>query len=122
MKLLPKYTETHPGHSFNIRICSARALLTKCDIKMVGYCQVLFLRFYGPRRTQKENEDNIQTSLPNKINKGLIIWPKDYTEEIRFCGNKAGYPMLARARVPNQNTGFASSCPLPEFISADHHL
>ena len=30
-----------------------------------------------------------RTSL---VNKGFIIWPKDYTKEFRFCGNKAGNP------------------------------
>ena len=30
------------------------------------------------------------------INKGFIIWPKDYTKKFRFCGNKAGNPEQAR--------------------------
>ena len=37
--------------------------------------------FYGPRRNR--------TSLANK---GFILWPKDYTKEFGFCGNKAGNP------------------------------
>ena len=34
-----------------------------------------------------------RTSLVNKV---FIIWPKDYTKELRFCGNKAGNPERAR--------------------------
>ena len=30
------------------------------------------------------------------VNNGFIIWPKDYTKEFRFCGNKAGDPEWAR--------------------------
>ena len=30
-----------------------------------------------------------QTSL---VNKGFIIWPKDYPKEFNFCGNKVGNP------------------------------
>ena len=30
-----------------------------------------------------------KTSL---VNKGFIMWPKDYTKEFRFCVNKAGNP------------------------------
>ena len=30
------------------------------------------------------------------FNKGFIIWPKDYTKEFSFCGNKAGNPERAR--------------------------
>ena len=61
---------------------------------------------------QKKNEANnpiilTETSL---VNKGFIIWPKVYTKEFRFCGNKVGNP----ARVANHKAGFASSCPLAE--------
>ena len=34
-----------------------------------------------------------RTSL---VNKGFIIWPKDYNKEFRFYGNKAGNPEWAR--------------------------
>ena len=33
-----------------------------------------------------------RTSLVNKV---FVIWPKDYTKEFRFCGNKAGNPEQA---------------------------
>ena len=49
------------------------ALLTKREVKMA---------WYWP-----------SSSL---VNKGLIIWSKDYTKEFRFCGNKAGNPEQAR--------------------------
>ena len=66
------------------------ALLTKRDVKMVGYWQkrmiqvllffffFFFFSFYGPRRSL--------------VNKGFIIWSKDYSKEFRFCGNKADNP------------------------------
>ena len=55
-----------------------------------------------------------RTSL---VNKGFIIWPKDYTTKI--AGTKRAIPSgqdrpILPARVANQNTGFASSCPLAE--------
>ena len=39
-----------------------------------------------------------------------------YGQKNSLCGNKAGNPESAHlaARVANQNTGFASSCPLAE--------
>ena len=57
-----------------------------------------------------------QTSL---VNKGFIIWPKDYTKEFRFCGKKGAIPSgegrsILPARVANHNAGFALSCPLQE--------
>ena len=47
-----------------------------CSVKMAGYWS-----------SWPKNEVNIQ---PNLVNKGFIIWLKDYTKEFRFCGNKAG--------------------------------
>ena len=56
----------------------------------------------------------------NLANERFIIWPKDYTKEFHFCGNKAGNPEQARYAYlalllgTNQNTGFGPSCPLVE--------
>ena len=49
--------------------------------------------------------------------KDFIVWPKDYTKEFRFCGNKVlrgKEGSILPVWVANQNTGFASSCPLVE--------
>ena len=50
------------------------------------------------------------------VNKGFIIWPKDYT---KFAGTKLAISSgqdrpISPARVANQNTGFALSCSLAE--------
>ena len=69
---------------------------------MAGYWPsfcFFFLHFYeqrqsqGPYKHKKRvrliSSHHDQTSL---VNKGFIIWPKDYTVEFHFCGNKAGNP------------------------------
>ena len=64
---------------------------------MAGHWPSSFLRFYGPRRRKKRTRPISshldRTSLVNKV---FIIWPKDYTKEFRFCGNRAGDPERAR--------------------------
>ena len=96
-----------PGHNhentmFQPRKCPFKfALVTKREVKMGGLIgQVLFLRFFRPRRNK--NPKNEQGQYPAIlieqafVNKGFIIWPKDYTKEFRFCRNKAGNPGRAR--------------------------
>ena len=57
---------------------------------------------------QKKDENNIQPSGLNK--------PKDYA---KIAGTKQAIPSgqdksILPAQIAKQNTGFASSCPLPE--------
>ena len=58
-----------------------------------------------------------RTSL---VNKGFIIWPKDYANRnFALVGPTRAIPSwqdrpILPAWVANQNTGFASSCPLAE--------
>ena len=50
------------------------------------------------KRKKKKRRRPISSYLDRTglVNKGFIIWLKDHTKEFRFCGNKAGNPMLAR--------------------------
>ena len=59
---------------------------------------------------------DVRSSL---VNKGFIIWPKDYSKNFAFAGTKREIPSgqdrsILPARVANQNTEFASSYPLVE--------
>ena len=68
------------------------------------------------KRTRPISSHLDRTSL---VNKGFIIWQKITPKNCAFAGTKQGIasgqdrPILP-ARVANQNTGFASSCPLAE--------
>ena len=99
----------------------AYVLLTKRDVKMAGYCQVLFLRVYGPRRsrgsyTRKKRTRPIYSDLDrtNLVNKGFIIWLSGKF----YLRDTAGSPELASilpALVANHIARFGSSCPLAEL-------
>ena len=93
---------------------------------MAGYWPSSFLRFYGPRRSrgsQKFKEERgqypaILTKQAWSI-KDLLNGQKITPKEFRFAGPMRAIPsgqdtLILPARVANQNTGFASSCPLAE--------
>ena len=89
------------------------ALLTKREIKMAGYwCSSFFTFLWTEKiksmKMQKKGTRPISSHLDrtSMVNKGFIIWPKDYINEFCFCRNKAGNPKGARqAHLP---TGGAS--------------
>ena len=60
-------------------------LLTKCEVKMAGYCQVLFFYVFMNRdgvgvhklaKKKKKRTSSISSHLDrtNLVNKGFIIW------------------------------------------------
>ena len=87
------------------------ALLTKRGGKTAG--QVVFLRFYGPRRGQYPA---ILTEQAWSI-KDLLYGQKVTPNNFAFAGTNRAMPKgqerpILPARVANQNTGFVSSSPL----------
>ena len=50
---------------------------------------------YRSIKTQKQKRGQYPATLTILVNKGFILWPKDYTKEFRFCGNKAENPEQA---------------------------
>ena len=99
-------------------------LLTKCEVKIVGYWPSSFFCVFMDRdgvevhklankRTTPISSHLARTSL---VNKAFIIWLSGKF----FLRDTVGSPERARystmpARVANHNAGFDSSCPLTEL-------
>ena len=67
-------------------LCNIYTLLTKCEVKMAGHWpSSIFLRFYKNAKKERGQYPAILTEQGK--------WPKNYTKEFRFCGNKADNPL-----------------------------
>ena len=117
LKVLFRFT-----HIFNVsnQVSNIYALLTKLvRSRWPDIGQILFLRFYGPRRTLGQypaippSRHLDRTSLVDKgfMDKRLRQRISGTTRQIPSGQDR---PISVAARVANQNTGFASSCPLTE--------
>ena len=85
-----------------------------------------FLRFYEQRRSRgplkRKNRTMSISSHLNRtslVNKGLLYGQKIAPKNFAFARTKREMPSgqdrsILPAQVANQNTGFASSCPLAE--------
>ena len=89
----------------NYELINIDALLTKLvQSKWLDIGQVLFFCVFMDRNEVEVHKNAKKRTRPisshldrtSLVNKGFIIWPKDYTKEFRFCGNKAGNPERAR--------------------------
>ena len=90
------------------------------DISQVLFCIFMDLTSVSVHKNTKKNEANIRDlDQTNLVSKGFIICQKITPKNFVFVRTKWAIPSgqdrpILPALVANQNTGFASSCPLSE--------